>query len=151
MDERLISIGIMCVMVGSAFFGAALYYSPEASSASYSQMTEAMSNEEARSNPDAQTRGVEQERYASHLATRQEIEAMKAKIGVRERDKNYNIIIDGHGTGLAPPTEREWEAMISTLEIVDSVQGIRRLGGPLGASPDLMADPSFPAVGNQGA
>jgi PKD repeat protein len=92
----------------------------------------------------------------SHLATRNDIDAMKAKIGVRDPDKNYNIIYDGHGTGLAPPTEEEWEAMIDTLVIVDSQEtgsgkGQSTLGGPLGATTDLMADPSFPAVGNQGS
>jgi len=90
------------------------------------------------------------------LATREDIEAMKAKIKVRDPDKNYNVIIDGHGTGLAPPTEQEWEDMIGNVVIVDSVKdeakdGGNSLQGPLGASINLMADPSFPAVGNQGA
>ena len=61
--------------------------------------------------------------YRSHILTREEVENMKKEIGVRDMDKNYNRIIDGHGTGLAPPTEEEWEWMIGRIEVVDGLNG----------------------------
>ena len=60
--------------------------------------------------------------YRSHLLTQEEVEDMKNTIGVRDMNKNYNTIIDGHGTGLAPPTEEEWERMIGRIEVVDGLQ-----------------------------
>jgi len=61
--------------------------------------------------------------YQTHLLTREEVEIMKKTIGVRDMNKNYNTIIDGRGTGLAPPTEEEWEWMIGRIEVVDEVPG----------------------------
>jgi C1A family cysteine protease len=83
--------------------------------------------------------------FVSHLATKEEIESMKAGIGVRDFAKNYNIIVDGHGTGLTPPTEQEWDAMIGSVKIVDSVTNPRSRG-----SVDHSQEPCFPVVGNQG-
>lgn len=59
--------------------------------------------------------------YRTHILTREEVKEMKKSIGVRDLNKNYNTIIDGHGTGLAPPTEEEWEWMVNRVEIVDGL------------------------------
>ncbi|MFQ6127574.1 MAG: OmpL47-type beta-barrel domain-containing protein [Thermoplasmata archaeon] len=59
--------------------------------------------------------------YESHLVKAAEIENLKAVIGVRNPEKNYNVLIDGYGTGLAPPTEAEWQQMIGNLMLVDDV------------------------------
>ena len=59
--------------------------------------------------------------FVSHLATKEEIKLMKGRIGIRDPAKNYNIIVDGHGTGLSPPTKQEWGAMIGSVKIVDRV------------------------------
>ena len=61
--------------------------------------------------------------YQTHILTREEVEDMKKEIGVRDMNKNYNLIINGHGTGLAPPTEEEWEWMIGRIEVVDGLNG----------------------------
>jgi hypothetical protein len=181
MGNRLNSIAIAWVIIGAAFLGFSDEFANSASASSndtlqYDDMQNPESMVEQGTNSEAPDSKVDESLSesrvkdlskdafieglnlgkASHLATRNDIEAMKAKIGVRDPDKNYNIIYDGYGTGLAPPTEEEWETMIDTLVIVDSIEtgsgkGQSTLGGPLGASPDLMLDPSFPAVGNQGA
>ncbi|MCJ2564074.1 MAG: C1 family peptidase, partial [Candidatus Thermoplasmatota archaeon] len=52
--------------------------------------------------------------YESHVITAEEVERLKAEFGVRDPQKNYNILFDGLGTGLAPPTEAEWQDMIGT-------------------------------------
>jgi C1A family cysteine protease len=81
----------------------------------------------------------------SHPATREEIDALKQQLGVYDATKNYNVIIDGHGTGLAPPTETSYETMIGSLQIVDTI----KQSSLLPTSADLSADPCFPSVGNQ--
>jgi hypothetical protein len=83
--------------------------------------------------------------YAAHKMTSQEMLDMKKVVGVREPGRNYNILFDGHGTGLAPPTEEEWARMVGQFVIVDSVAP----KGLLAASVDLSANPTFPTVGNQ--
>ncbi|PIV69079.1 MAG: hypothetical protein COS08_05410, partial [Euryarchaeota archaeon CG01_land_8_20_14_3_00_38_12] len=84
-------------------------------------------------------------KYKSHIATKEDIENMKGRIGVRDQNKDYNIIIDGHGTGLAPPTEEEWDEMIGKVKIVDSVSNPKSPD-----SVDLSQEPYFPPVGDQG-
>ena len=83
--------------------------------------------------------------YAAHKMTSQEITQMKDVVGVREPGRNYNIIIDGHGTGLAPPTEEDYAMMAGQYVIVDSIEP----KGPLASVVDLTANPTFPKVGNQ--
>ncbi len=167
MDTRMVSICIAIMMIGTAFLGATKVQVHSAEDSPTTQAGEQTSAPTAEppliqqqvntiNHQTTSSRGGDQDKYSSHLATRQEIEALKARIGVREKDKNYNLIYDGLGTGLAPPTEEEWEAMIGTLEIVDSVEdepvkGPLPLGDDPGATVDLMADPSFPAVYSQGA
>ncbi|PIV67978.1 MAG: hypothetical protein COS08_07505, partial [Euryarchaeota archaeon CG01_land_8_20_14_3_00_38_12] len=82
--------------------------------------------------------------FLSHTATKEDIERMKASIGVRESNKDYNII-DGHGTGLAPPTEEEWNGLVGKIRIVDSLSASRSPD-----SVDLSKNPCFPKVGDQG-
>jgi len=83
----------------------------------------------------------------SHPATQSEIDELKSRLGVRDPNRNYNEIIDGHGTGLALPTEEEYAQMVGSLRIVDQASSPE----PLAASFDLSTDSCFPAVGNQGA
>ncbi len=82
----------------------------------------------------------------AHLATREEIEELKATIGTREAGRSYTTIVNGRGTGLAPPTEDEWEAAVGWLRIVDSVW----LSAPP-TSVDLSQEPYFPPVRSQGS
>jgi len=81
----------------------------------------------------------------SHKMTYQEMLASKQIVGVRDPNKNYNIIVDGHGTGLAPPTNEEWSSMVATYDIVDRITP----KGPTLSSLDLSASTTFPKVGNQ--
>ena len=86
------------------------------------------------------------DRFVSHAATRADIEAMIASDGIREPGKNYNKIVNGHGTGLAPATFGEYEDMIGTINVVDGVANPAALPPSL----DHSAEPCFPAVGDQG-
>ena len=83
--------------------------------------------------------------YSTHKMTMQDALAMENVVGIREPGRNYNIIFDGHGTGLAPPTAEEYARMVGQFTIVDSVAP----KGLLAATADLSANPTFPTVGNQ--
>lgn len=85
------------------------------------------------------------EKYSSHLATKADVDALKAEMGVRDPNKNYNVIVDGFGTGAAPPTEEGWDSLLGNLVIVDGVSD-----PPQPMSIDISQSPYFPVVGNQG-
>ncbi len=83
--------------------------------------------------------------YKWHYVTEEDVAKWKQRWGVREDNKNYNIIVDGHGTGLAPPSEDEYNSMIGKIIQIDDV-----LNPPTRGAVDLSQDPRFPKVGNQG-
>lgn len=83
-----------------------------------------------------------------HPMTQEDADFFKEFIGVRQSATDYNVIIDGHGTGLAPPTEEEWNEGVGSLKVVDSVSSA---GSAPGATSDISSEPYFPAVGNQGS
>ncbi len=81
--------------------------------------------------------------YESHIITAEEVERLKAEFGVRDPQKNYNILFDGLGTGLAPPTEAEWQDMIGTSWI----DGVNE--PMLEPMVDHSQEPYFPKVRSQ--
>jgi len=68
-------------------------------------------------------------------------------VGIRDPNKNYNIIYDGYGTGLSPPTENEWYSMVDRLKIVEDISSSISLKSSL----DLSSDSCFPKVDSQGS
>jgi len=74
------------------------------------------------------------------------LELLKADLGVLEEGRNYNEIIDGHGTGLRPPSEDDWDEIARTWHLMDgfSVQG------SLPSTLDHSVSMYFPPVGDQG-
>ncbi|MFO7992064.1 MAG: C1 family peptidase [Thermoplasmata archaeon] len=85
-----------------------------------------------------------------HYATEAEIEQMKNEIGIKDPQVNYNEIVDGHGTGVAPPTAESWDRYVDDLVIVDEIKTSRAIPGPSPRAVDLSSDPHFPAVDTQG-
>jgi hypothetical protein len=86
-------------------------------------------------------------RYETHMLTQAEVEVLKKEIGVREVGKDYNVIINGFGTGLAPPSEAEWEQMPGMIEVVDGFGIITPSYLP--ATVDLSTSIHFPPVRSQ--
>jgi hypothetical protein len=82
-----------------------------------------------------------------HRISASELEELKRKIGVWEEDRNYNPVIDGHGTGLRPPTKSEWTEIADKAYIVEKVS----LDQPIQAqtSIDQSDTPWFPPIGDQ--
>lgn len=83
---------------------------------------------------------------SSHPLSSQEARNLQSIIGTLDPQKNYDDIVDGHGTGLAPPTSEEWNSSVGNVSVVDSVES--DLIAP--SSWDLSTSSYFPAVGNQG-
>ncbi len=82
-----------------------------------------------------------------HKVSTQELEELKLRHGVWEEGKNYNLIIDGHGTGLRPPTDNEWAEIADKAYVVDSIL-FDQLGEPP-SSIDHSVEPWFPPIGDQ--
>lgn len=88
-------------------------------------------------------------RIVEHRITPFELEELKREVGVWEGNRNYNQIIDGHGTGLQPPTEEEWVEIASKAYICEKIL----LDDPKKqslSSVDHTTKPWFPPIGNQG-
>ena len=79
-----------------------------------------------------------------HKITAGELGKLKSQVGVYEEGQNYNQIVNGHGTGLSPPTQEEWVDIAQTAYFVDDITY-----GSSPASVDLSATPWFPPIGNQ--
>ena len=92
--------------------------------------------------------GINDLSISSHIMTSREVEDLNSSIGVRQDGTNYNILIDGHGTGLAPPSSEELTGMVGNAKVTDSVS---LTGLTASSSYDISAQPYFPIVGDQGA
>jgi len=76
-----------------------------------------------------------------------ELEELKRKHGVQEEGKKYNLIIDGHGTGLRPPTDKEWTEIADKAYVVESILFSQPAESP--SAVDLTVTPWFPPIGSQ--
>jgi len=86
-----------------------------------------------------------QVKIIKHKISHFELETMRKKIGILEEGEVYNKKINGHGTGLRPPTEKEW---IETLDKIYFVEKII-LDDPIPSSVDHSEEPWFPPIGDQ--
>jgi len=87
----------------------------------------------------------------SHPLSAEELDYFKERIGVAAEGHDYNVTIDGHGTGLRLPTDEEWKGMVGDLQIVDSI-GLapsQSPSAPLPSSVDWSQSVYFPPIGNQ--
>lgn len=78
----------------------------------------------------------------------EEVDSLKDHIGVASEGTDYNILVNGHGTGFRPPTEDEWNEMIGSLQVVDSL-GFAEGYDRLSASTDWSDSVYFPPIGSQ--
>ena len=90
---------------------------------------------------------IEQARIVEHKTSSFELEELKRKLGVWEEGRNYNQIIDGHGTGLRPPTEKEWAEIADNAYIVERILLDPPIQAP--SSVDHTTSSSFPPIGDQ--
>ena len=78
-----------------------------------------------------------------------DIDFLKLNEGIADESKNYNVIIDGSGTGLKPPTNEEWNKTGNSIRIIDDIS----FSNPMVLSTSKLHNQSiyFPPIGNQGA
>ncbi len=79
--------------------------------------------------------------------TNADISAMMAKVGTRVDGVNYDVIVDGHHTGLAPPSAANWVSLTDSA-LLAQVPLTSELSSP--PSYDMSTNSWFPTVGNQG-
>ena len=87
--------------------------------------------------------------YQTKYITEKDVEEIKNAIGKMDNIGYENVLIDGHGTGLTAPTEKELDLLVGKLSIK------RQLRNPSDKAPGVSYDFSnqnyFPAVGDQAA
>jgi C1A family cysteine protease len=86
-------------------------------------------------------------RYLAEYITREKVEEMKMHLASEETKRNYNEIIDGHGTGYSTPTEEDLETLIGKISLLELSSGSNQ---KYRASTDISTEIYFPSVGNQG-
>jgi len=101
----------------------------------------------SKANGSLEEANVEQAGITEHKVTASELEKLKREIGVWKEGEKSNQILNGHGTGLRPPTESEWTQIAAHGNIVDSVS--IRSAGQLLSRVDWSESPWFPPIGNQ--
>jgi hypothetical protein len=99
-------------------------------------------------NPEVTKETAEKPVIAGHKITQSELEALKNIIGVYEEGQNYSQLVDGYGTGMAPPTENEWAEINESLYSIDTVENT---DGAPAIAVDNSATPWFPPIGHQGS
>jgi C1A family cysteine protease len=72
---------------------------------------------------------------------------MKEKVGTRIDGVNYDVIVDGYHTGLAPPSSESWERMVGNVMLAQIPEAMT-LSAP--STYDMSTNSWFPTVGNQG-
>ncbi|MBC8385345.1 MAG: C1 family peptidase [Candidatus Cloacimonetes bacterium] len=80
------------------------------------------------------------------IMTDNEFAMMKRNIGTCREGQNYNVLIDGHGTGLKPPTEEYWQNIRNRPVVVERVISNNDRDR---SSVDNSTDNWFPPIGNQ--
>ncbi len=80
--------------------------------------------------------------------TESEFNRLVEREGVYQPDVNYNVIVNGFGTGLRPPRETEWRELSQRSVILDLPA---TMSSTVPTSHDNSATVWFPPVGNQGA
>ncbi|NYT11262.1 MAG: hypothetical protein GKC03_01765 [Methanomassiliicoccales archaeon] len=82
-----------------------------------------------------------------HHLTQAEAEDLMEILGTQDSNEEYNLLIEGFGTGLTPPSKEEWDQMIGSTIVVE-VGEYSILSAP--SAYDLSTDPCFPQVRSQG-
>jgi hypothetical protein len=133
---RYAGIAIITVLVFSAFIST---FQGSYAISQESQSSTQKENGDYSAQVSSEKVGVEE-----HKITAAELGKLKSQVGFYEEGQNYNQIVNGHGTGLSPPTQEEWVDIAQTAYFVDDVTY-----GSSPASVDLSATPWFPPIGNQ--
>lgn len=88
--------------------------------------------------------------YLAKYITTEDIEEMKNGIDSNPESakSNHNHIINGHGTGYAPPSPEDLESLIGKVSLLDVVP---KYNQKYRAAADISTEIYFPTVGDQGS
>lgn len=89
-------------------------------------------------------------KLVNRIMTNTEFQQLKKTVGTYEERKNYNTIIDGHGTGLIPPSEEQWETIRNQQILIDKIELQNKITD-IPSSHDNSATIWFPPIGDQGS
>jgi C1A family cysteine protease len=87
--------------------------------------------------------------YTYHQLTSADVASFRSIMGTKDLSTDYNQQVDGKGTGLAPPSELDYEEMVGSYVLTSTSTADLTASAP--SSFDLSTSGSFPAVGNQGS
>jgi hypothetical protein len=93
------------------------------------------------------TKAHEQANVLGHWVTSSDLAKLKTRIGTSSDDANYDQLIDGHGTGLQPPSNAQWVKISENAYVVDIIS-FKSETAPL-SQVDHSTEPWFPPIGNQ--
>jgi hypothetical protein len=93
------------------------------------------------------TNAQEQANVFGHWITPSDLAKLKSRIGTSSEDENYNQLIDGHGTGLQPPSDEQWAKIADSAYVVDTISVKATTTPPIRV--DLSSESWFPPIGNQ--
>ena len=82
-----------------------------------------------------------------HLMTKADMLELRNNVGPRVDGVNYDTIVDGYHTGLAPPSSESWESLVGNVLLAQTPETLT-LSAP--AAYDMSTNSWFPTVGNQG-
>ncbi len=86
--------------------------------------------------------------YTSHVVTATDVLGLVDDCSVYDPTVDYNVMFDGFGTGLAPPTLEDYADIVGNANIVTDVAIAP--GGELPDAVDHSAEPYFPIADSQG-
>ncbi len=80
------------------------------------------------------------------LMTDSDVQEMRESVGTRLEGVDYDVIVDGHHTGLAPPSSESWESLVGDAWLA---QAPLAAGLSAPGSYDMSSNSWFPIVGDQ--
>jgi hypothetical protein len=89
----------------------------------------------------------EQANVFGHWITPSDLAKLKSRIGTLSEDENYNQLINGHGTGLQPPSDSQWAKIADSIYVVDTISFKAATAPP--SRVDHSNESWFPPIGNQ--
>ncbi len=87
--------------------------------------------------------------YYLSTPPRKVVDEFRKQFGTYDENKNYNVKYKGNGTGSIPPTEKEWEEMLSKSNYAYPNSGLKSKADGLEFF-DNSAEIYFPPIGHQG-
>lgn len=96
---------------------------------------------------DGAVNAVDMARVIERRFTAIDFENFGRMVGTLEEDKNYNQLVNGHGTGLRPPTPEEYADIAENAYLVETILPSNVAQTP--SAVDHTVEPWFPPIGNQ--